>query len=113
MNLTTKHLKIILALVVVGFAVGIYLQDKEHQKSTQHAWKANKYNLERFSKVTEFNESMNAMNWQLMQDSIESELDTLMILRFRKEVDSINSTEVGLEQRAAQLSAGVVSNTPK
>jgi hypothetical protein len=109
MNLTAKHLKILLVLVVVGFVIGIYLQDKEHQKSTQHAWKANRYNLERFNKITEFNKSMNAANWQLMQDSIERELDTLMILRFRKEVDSISSTEAGLNEHAAQLSAGIVS----
>jgi hypothetical protein len=111
MKLTAKHLKISLALVVVGFVVGIYLQDKEHQKSTKHAWKANRYNLERFNKITEFNKSMNAANWQLMQDSIERELDTLMILRFRKEVDSISSTKVGLNEAAEQLSAGVVSTT--
>ena len=84
MNLTAKHLKIILLLVVAGFGIGIYLQDKEHQKSTQHAWKANRYNLERFNKITEFNKSMNSANWKIMQDSIEGELDTLMILRFRK-----------------------------
>ncbi|MFT6797524.1 MAG: hypothetical protein ACJART_002675 [Maribacter sp.] len=109
MNLTAKHLKIILALVVVGFVVGIYLQDKEHQKSTQHAWKANRYNLERFNKITEFNKSMNAANWQLMHDSIERELDTLMILRFRKEMDSINTTKVGLNGSVQQVNAGVVS----
>jgi len=109
MKLTTKHLKVILVLVVLGFVVGIYLQDKEHQKSTEHAWRANRYNLERFNKITEFNKSMNAANWQLMQDSIESELDTLMILRFRKEVDSINTTKAGLKESAKQLSAAVVS----
>jgi hypothetical protein len=109
MKLTTKHLKVILVLVVLGFVVGIYLQDKEHQKSTEHAWRANRYNLERFNKITEFNKSMNAANWQLMQDSIESELDTLMILRFRKEVDSINTTKAGLKESAQQLSAAVVS----
>ena len=110
MNLTAKQLKIILVLVVLGFVVGIYLQDKEHQKSTQHAWKANRYNLERFNKITEFNKSMNAANWRSMQDSIESELDTLMILRFRKEMDSINTNKTtGVEQ----VKAGVVSASMK
>ena len=105
MNLTAKHLKIILVLVIIGFVVGIYLQDKEHQKSTQHAWKANRYNLERFNRITEFNKSMNATNWSRMQDSIENELDTLMILRFRKEMDSINTNMT----RDDQAKAGVAS----
>lgn len=93
MNLTAKNLKIILVLVLVGFGIGIYLQDKEHQKSTAHAWKANRYNLSRFNKITEYTKQMNAANWRLMQDSINSQLDTVMILRFRKEVDSIKSLE--------------------
>ena len=90
MKLTAKSLKIILVIVLVGFGVGIYLQDLQHQKSTQHAWKANRYNLSRFDKITEYNKKMNAANWQKMRDSIQSQLDTLMILRFRREVDSIN-----------------------
>ncbi|ASV29505.1 hypothetical protein [Maribacter cobaltidurans] len=90
MKLTAKSLKIILVVVLVGFGVGIYLQDLQHQKSTQHAWKANRYNLSRFDKITEYNKKMNAANWQKMRDSIQSQLDTLMILRFRREVDSIN-----------------------
>ena len=77
--------------MLVGFGVGIYLQDLQHQKSTQHAWKANRYNLSRFDKITEYNQKMNSSNWKLMKDSIQNQLDTLMILRFRKEVDSINS----------------------
>ncbi|MBM1105956.1 hypothetical protein JQC67_07405 [Aurantibacter crassamenti] len=89
MNLTVRKLKIILVIVIVGFCVGIYLQDLQHQKSTAHAWKANKHNLERFNKITSFNKSMSAANWQKMKDSIQGELDTLMILRFRKEVDSL------------------------
>lgn len=92
MNLTAKQLQIILVLVVLGFGIGIYLQDKEHQKSTQHAWKANRYNLERFDKITKLNKGMNANNWKVMQDSIALQLDTLMILRFRKEMDSIGDT---------------------
>lgn len=91
MNLTSKHLKIILILVLLGFGIGIYLQDKEHEKSTEHAWKANRYNLERFDKITKFTKSMNASNWKKMQDSIALELDTLMILRFRKEMDSLGA----------------------
>lgn len=91
MKLTVKSLKIILLVVLIGFGVGIYLQDLQHQKSTQHAWKANRYNLSRFDKITEYNQKMNSSNWKLMKDSIQNQLDTLMILRFRKEVDSINS----------------------
>ena len=107
MNLTVKHLKIILVLVVAAFCIGIYLQDKEHQKSTHHAWKANRYNLERFNKITEFNKSMNSANWRSIQDSIESELDTLMILRFRKELDSMNRTKDILKQSAGVISASI------
>ena len=97
MKLTTKSLKIILVIVLVGFGVGIYLQDLQHQKSTQHAWKANRYNLSRFDKITEYNKKMNAANWQKMRDSIQSQLDTLMILRFRREVDSINDLNLSEE----------------
>lgn len=95
MNLTAKHLKIIVVLIILGFVIGIYLQDKEHQKSTQHAWKANRYNLERFNKINKFNKAMNASNWVQMQDSIALQLDTLMILRFRKEMDSIGAKTAG------------------
>lgn len=95
MNLTAKHLKIIVVLIILGFVIGIYLQDKEHQKSTQHAWKANRYNLERFNKITKFNKAMDASNWVQMQDSIALQLDTLMILRFRKEMDSIGAKTAG------------------
>lgn len=94
MKLTAKHFKIIIALLLVGFGVGIYLQDLQHQKSTDHAWKANRYNLARFNKITEYNKKMNAANWKMMRDSINNQLDTLMILRFRKEMDSMNSTDV-------------------
>jgi len=94
MKLNAKNLKIILVLLLVGFGIGIYLQDLQHQKSTEHAWKANRYNLSRFNKITEYNKKMNAANWEEMRDSIESQLDTLMILRFRKEMDSINTATV-------------------
>ncbi len=107
MNLTAKHLKIILVLVVAAFCIGIYLQDKEHQKSTYHAWKANRYNLERFNKITKFNKSMNSSNWRSMQDSIEYELDTLMILRFRKELDSMNANKEIVKQSAGVISASI------
>lgn len=89
MNLTVKQLKVILIVVLLGFGFGIYLQDKEHRKSTQHAWKANRYNLERFNKITDYNKAMNSSNWRDIQDSIALELDTLMILRFRREMDSM------------------------
>ncbi len=113
MNLTAKHLKIILVLVFLGFGIGIYLQDQEHQKSTKHAWKANRYNLERFNKITEFNKSMNAANWHNIKDSIELQLDTLMILRFRKEMDSICTIEVNTKESAQQLSAGIIDTSVK
>jgi len=93
MNLSPKVLKILLIVVVVGFGVGLYLQDVKHQESTAHAWKANRYNLDRFNKIMEFNHKMNANNWRIMQDSIDRELDTLMILRFRKEVDSLGEAD--------------------
>lgn len=98
MKLTTKSLKILLVLVLIGFGAGIYLQDLQHRKSTQHAWKANRYNLSRFDKITEYNKKMNAANWQKMRDSIQNQLDTLMILRFRREVDSINDLNVQVEK---------------
>ncbi|MFS4418710.1 hypothetical protein [Maribacter sp. 2307ULW6-5] len=91
MKMTAKKWKIILLLVIIGFVVGIYLQDREHQKSTTHAWTANRYNLARFNKITEYNDQMDASNWRQMKDSIRRQLDTVMILRFRKEVDSLNA----------------------
>ncbi|MDC6404713.1 MULTISPECIES: hypothetical protein [Maribacter] len=108
MKLTVKSLKIILLVVLLGFGIGIYLQDLQHRKSTQHAWKANRYNLSRFDKITEYNKKMNAGNWQMMRDSIQGQLDTLMILRFRREVDSINdlNSQDGKPQ-TAQLLGGM------
>jgi hypothetical protein len=94
MSLNTKSLKILLVLVIFGFVVGIYLQDREHRKSTVHAWKANRYNLSRFEKIKEYNNQMNSSNWRHMRDSIQQQLDTLMILRFRREVDSLAAGEV-------------------
>lgn len=89
MNLSPKVLKILLVLVVLGFGIGFYLQDLKHEESTTHARRANRYNLERFNKIMEYNQKMNFDNWRVMQDSIDQQLDTLMILRFRKEVDSL------------------------
>lgn len=103
MKLTVKSLKLILLLVIIGFGVGIYLQDLEHRKSTAHAWKANRHNLERFDKITDYNKRMNSANWRAMQDSIARQMDTLMILRFRKEVDSLNLSK--LQTQSAQLNA--------
>jgi len=82
-----------LVVVIAGFGVGIYLQDLKHQESTKAAWKANRFNMARFSKIMKYNASMNATNWKLMQDSIRQQLDSVMILRFRKEMDSINAKE--------------------
>ncbi len=36
---------------------------------------------------------MNVGNWRAMQDSIYKQLDTLIILRFRKEMDSLNELQ--------------------
>ena len=93
MKLSPKVLKILLVVVVLGFGIGFYLQDVKHEESTAHAWKANHYNLERFNKIMEYNNKMNSSNWRVLKDSIDQELDTLMILRFRKEVDSLENTE--------------------
>jgi len=94
MNMSPKNLKLILALVIIGFIVGVYLQDREHRKSTAHAWQANRHNLSRFDKITEYNRNMNGTNWRTMRDSIQQQLDTLMILRFRREVDSIAASKL-------------------
>ena len=80
----------ILILVIAGFGIGIYLQDLKHQESTEAAWKANRSNLERFNKVMIYTRQMDTANWQTMQDSIEKEVESFMILRFRKEMDSLN-----------------------
>lgn len=87
---TKKQFIGLLVLVIIGFGVGIYLQDLKHEESTEAAWKANRYNLERFNKIRNNTIKMNAANWRKMRDSIGQELDSFMILRFRKEMDSIN-----------------------
>ena len=94
-----KHFVFILILVVLGFGVGIYLQDLKHQESTEAAWKANRYNLSRFNDIRNYNKKMNAANWRKMRDSIKQELDSFMLLRYRKEMDSIqNAGEADLSK---------------
>ena len=90
LNKTKKQFIGLLVLVIIGFGVGIYLQDLKHEESTEAAWKANRYNMERFNKIRNYTIKMNAANWRKMRDSIGQELDSFMILRFRKEMDSIN-----------------------
>ncbi len=90
LNKTKKQFIGLLVLVIIGFGMGIYLQDLKHEESTEAAWKANRYNLERFNKIRNYTIKMNAANWRKMRDSIGQELDSFMILRFRKEMDSIN-----------------------
>ncbi len=108
MNLSPKILKVLLVIVLLGFGIGFYLQDLKHEESTTHAWKANRYNLDRFNKIMEYNNKMNSNNWQVMKDSIDQQLDTLMILRFRKEVDSLSGEQLQAQkdQREVQASFG-------
>lgn len=109
MNLSPKIVKVLLVVVLVGFGIGFYLQDLKHEESTTHAWKANRYNLERFNKIMEYNHKMNSNNWRVMQDSIDQQLDTLMILRFRKEVDSLSEeqSQAQSDQLEVQASFGL------
>ena len=76
-------------MVLIGFGIGIYLQDLKHQESTKAAWEANRSNLERFNKVMIYTKQMDTQNWGSMRDSIKNEVESFMILRFRREVDSI------------------------
>ncbi len=87
---TRKQFIIVLILVLVGFGTGIYLQDLKHRESTRAAWESNRFNLQRFNRVREFTIKMDTTNWRYMRDSIGRELDSFMILRFRKEMDSLN-----------------------
>ena len=105
MNLSPKVLKVLLVVVILGFGIGFYLQDVKHEESTSHAWKANRYNLDRFNKIMEYNKSMNSNNWQVMQDSIDQQLDTLMILRFRKEVDSLSEEQLQAQNDRLEIQA--------
>ncbi|MBU2904709.1 MULTISPECIES: hypothetical protein [Arenibacter] len=93
MSKTSARWLLVLGLVIVGFGVGIYLQDLKHQESTKAAWKANRFNVARFNKIMRYAGDMNDQNWSSMRDSIGGQLDSLMILRFRKEVDSIKKTK--------------------
>ncbi len=85
-----RTLWIVVALIIVGFGVGIYLQDLKHQESTSMYWKANRHNMERFQNIQKYTKQMNAKNWRTMRDSIYQQTDTLIILRFRKEMDSLD-----------------------
>ena len=88
--MSSKYFIGILILVVAGFGIGIYLQDLKHQESTEAAWKANRHNLEKFRRVQLLSRNMDTNNWRTIQDSINNEVEKFMILRFRKEVDSLN-----------------------
>ncbi|WP_223198200.1 hypothetical protein [Maribacter arenosus] len=93
MKTSSKFWVIVLIVVILGFGIGIYLQDLKHQESTEAAWKANRFNLTRFNAIRDYNLKMNASNWRLMRDSIEQQFDSLMILRFRKEMDSLQANK--------------------
>jgi len=93
MSKTTARWLLVLGIILVGFGVGIYLQDLKHQESTEAAWKANRFNVARFNKIMRYAGDMNSQNWSSMRDSIGGQLDSLMILRFRKEVDSMAKTK--------------------
>ena len=88
---TKKQFLFILTLVIIGFVIGIYLQDVKHQESTTAAWTANRFNMERFYEIRNFTIEMDESNWKDMRDSIGRQLDSFMILRFRKEMDSLNA----------------------
>ena len=85
-----KTLLILVAVIIAGFGIGIYLQDLKHRESTSAYWKANRHNMERLQNIQEFTKQMNAKNWLTMRDSIYQQTDTLIILRFRKEMDSLD-----------------------
>ena len=91
MHKTSKFLVIVLIVVIMGFGIGIYLQDLKHKESTAAAWEANRYNVAKFHKILKYNSNMNTGNWAVMKDSISLQLDSLVILTFRKEMDSLNA----------------------
>ncbi|WP_051254260.1 hypothetical protein [Arenibacter latericius] len=91
MSRTNTRWVFAMVIVILGFIIGIYLQDLKHQESTKAAWEANRFNVARFNKIMRFTGEMNESNWSYMRDSIGQQLDSLMILRFRKEVDSLNA----------------------
>lgn len=88
---STRNLAIALILVILSFGIGIYLQDLKHQESTAAAWEANRFNVAKFHRILRYNSDMNMANWEVMKDSISQQLDSLVILRFRKEMDSLNA----------------------
>lgn len=77
-------------LIITAFGIGIYLQDLKHQESTTIYWKANRHNIERFNNIQKIVNQMNSKNWGTSRKKMYKELDTLVILRFRKELDSLN-----------------------
>ena len=85
-----KTLWIIVVVIIAGFGIGIYLQDLKHRESTSAYWKANRHNMERLQNIQKFTIQLNDKNWRAMRDSIYHEMDTLVILRFRNEMDSLN-----------------------
>src|SRR5690606_7812134 len=91
MSKVSKRWAIAMGIVIAGFVVGIYLQDLKHRESTKAAWKANRFNVARFNKIMRYTGEMNGSNWTALRDSIGHQLDSLMILRFRKEVDSLEA----------------------
>ena len=93
MKTSSKFWVVVLTVVIMGFGIGIYLQDLKHQESTEAAWKANRFNMARFNTIRDYNLKMNASNWRIMRDSIEQQFDSLMILRFRKEMDSLRTSK--------------------
>jgi len=86
-----RTLLLIVAVIIIGFGVGIYLQDLKHRESTSAYWKANRHNMGRLQNIQKFTTQLNARNWRVMRDSIYQQMDTLVILRFRKEMDSLNT----------------------
>jgi len=88
---STRNLAIALILVILSFGIGIYLQDLKHQESTAAAWEANRFNVAKFHRILRYNSDMNMANWEVMKDSISQQLDSLVVLRFRKEMDSLNA----------------------
>ena len=86
-----KTLWIVVVVIIAGFGIGIYLQDLKHRESTSAYWKANRHNMERLQNIQKFTIQLNAKNWRAMRDSIYHEMDTLVILRFRNEMDSLNA----------------------
>ena len=109
MNQSPTKWKMLLVVVLIGFGIGFYLQDLKHEESTTHAWKANRFNLERFNRIMEYNNKMNSTNWRMMQDSIDQQLDTLMILRFRKEVDSLNEEQSQAQAEELEVQASYMT----